>query len=98
VSPAENSAFVVLRSKEHVFVWPVDQSIRKLARFLMDGKPVPNGNLVTVSEDILPEASYQVGLLNEVNGQWKATYSSKIIDVDHHLYLASDKKSRQLVH
>ena len=98
VSPAENSAFVVLRSKEHVFVWPVDQSIRKLARFLMDGKPVPNGNLVTVSEDVLPEASYQVGLLNEVNGQWKATYSSKIINVDHHLYLASDKKSRQLVH
>ena len=97
VSPAENSAFLLLRSKEHVFVWPVDQSIRKLARFLIDGKPVPDGNLVTVYEDLLPEASYRIGLLNEVNGQWKATYSPKILNVDHHLYLASEKKSRKLV-
>lgn len=95
--PGSNSAFLLLRSNKHVFIWPVDQSIRKLAHFLVDGKPVPDGSLVTVYEDMLPEASYQVGLLDKVNGQWKATYSPKTIKVNHHLYLASGKKSRKLV-
>ncbi|GAB3799527.1 hypothetical protein GCM10028819_23000 [Spirosoma humi] len=86
-----DGAYLLLRSKEHVFVWPVDQSSRKLANFLMNGKPAPDGNLVTLFADMLPETSYQMGVLYKLNGQWKAIYSLKTFNVTHSLQLVSNE-------
>ncbi|GAB4019672.1 hypothetical protein GCM10028773_23180 [Spirosoma koreense] len=82
-NPTQNwkQAYLLLRSRQHTFVWPVDQSRYKLAYFLQNGDPVPPGEVATIFLDMLPKASYQVGILYEVDSHWEAAYSREVIPV-----------------
>ena len=82
ISTGMNGAYLLLQSTQHTFVWPVDQSAGKLARFLLNGKPIVSANVATIFMDMLPEASYRVGRLYKPNGQWQATYSNTVIKVE----------------
>lgn len=70
-------AYLLLRSEQHTFVWPINQSPTKLAQFLLTGRSPRNGPLAVVMTDLLPPASYRSGISYNQNGRRITTFSNQ---------------------
>lgn len=74
-------AYLLLRSDQHTFVWPINQSSTKLSQFLLTGRSPGSNSLVVVMADLLPPATYQAGICYAQNGGWTTRYSSQRLSV-----------------
>ena len=78
---ANRDAYLLLRSEQHTFIWPINQSATKLAQFLLTGHAPRNGPLAAVAADMLPPANYQLGVCYKQNGNWTTTFSTQRVNV-----------------
>lgn len=74
-------AYLLLRSGQHTFGWPINQSRTKLSQFLLTGVSPPSGPLAIVLTDLLPPADYQLGLCYWRNGHWTTVYGTQRLNV-----------------
>lgn len=74
-------AHLLLRSSQHTFVWPINQSATKLAQFLLTGRSPQNGPLIVLLADLLPPANYQLGIGYVQNGRWTTTFSTQRLKI-----------------
>ncbi len=88
-TPFVDGSYLLLASDQHTYVWPIDQSLKKTAHFLVNGGPALTGNMATVFTDMLPAASYRVGVIYRIQDKWQVSYSSQAITVKQ--YIASEK-------
>lgn len=72
-----SDAYLLLRSGQHTFVWPINQSPTKLAQFLLTGRSPRNSPLAVVMTDLLPPASYRSGISYNQNGRRITTFSNQ---------------------
>ncbi|MBC3785553.1 hypothetical protein [Spirosoma utsteinense] len=77
----QTAAYLLLRSARHTFLWPINQSRTKLSLFLVTGHPLQAGPLATIMTDMLPAASYQLGVCYAQKGQWITKYSAETMQV-----------------
>ena len=70
-------AYFLLRSGQHTYVWPINQSFTKLAQFLLTGHSPRNGPVAVLMADLLPPATYQPGICYAQNDQWITAYSTQ---------------------
>lgn len=73
-------AYLLLRSGQHTFIWPINQGRTKLSQFLLTGHSPRHGPLAVVLTDLLPPADYQLGLCYSRNGHWTTVYGTQRLD------------------
>ncbi len=74
-------AYLLLRSGDHTYVWPINQSTSKMAQFLLTGNAPRPGPLAVLMMDLLPSADYQLGLCYHQDGRWVTRYGSPRLSV-----------------